>query len=201
MSVEDVRQAVIESIGIADEFENWFRDHEATARHAVVDPVLWALGWSTWLPWECLPEFKLDNRGRADYALFGPDGKIAILIEAGTWPGRRNRDRIRLERLARGLRHGVAVLTYGSRWEIYDLSVHALRFGDKRVASVAIHPDAPDAPERCAQTLHRWLRKDLWWRRPVGHPKRRGGRLASFPEERLLRFSLDAAAGTLRHLT
>ena len=163
MSVEGVQQTVIEAIGIADEFGDCLRDNEAAARHATVEPILWALGWSTWLPWECLPEFKLGNRGRVDYALFDPEGDIAILMEARALPGRRSCDRIRLARLARGFTRGVAVLTYGSRWEIYDLSRRSLRFADRRVASVVVGPDTPDAPARCAQSLYQWMRKDLWW--------------------------------------
>ena len=165
MSVADVQQAVLEVMEVAGEFADWFADRKADTRYAMVDPILWALGWRTWLPWECRLDFQLGNRGRVDYALLDPDGDIAVLVAARELRGRRSLDRQRLAQLSRGWTDGVAVLTYGSRWEIYDLGHRTLRFTDKCVANLVLDPETQDGAERCVQALHQWLRKDFWWER------------------------------------
>ena len=34
------------------EHGQWLAGNATAVRYALVDPILWALGWSTWLPWE-----------------------------------------------------------------------------------------------------------------------------------------------------
>ena len=69
MSVNDVKEAVLQISHTADRFGRWLERNNLAMRYAVVDPILWALGWRTWLPQECRPDFQLGNRGRVDYAL------------------------------------------------------------------------------------------------------------------------------------
>ena len=76
---------------------------------------------------------------------------------------RRRNDRQRLMARARSMTRGVAVLTYGTQWEIYDLHLRVMRFSDKLVESLSMGRDMPDEPEEVAEALHHWLRQDLWW--------------------------------------
>ena len=163
MSVTDVERAVRLVMANAQEHGRWLAGNEAAMHYALVDPILWALGWSTWSPLQCLPRFDLGQRRLADYALFDPDGNVAVLVVIGTEPARRHSDRQRLMARLRGMNHGVAVLTYGTRWEIYDLHLRGLRFSDKLVETLFLDWDMPDEPEEIAQALHHWLRQDLCW--------------------------------------
>ncbi len=165
MSVADVERAVQLVTANAQEHGQWLAGNETAVRYALVDPILWALGWSTWSPLQCQPNFNLGQRGPIDYALFDPDGNIAILVMVGTMPARRRSDRQRLMARARGMTRGVAVLTYGTQWEIYDLHLRVVRFSDKLVDTLFLGWEIPDEPEEVAQTLHHWLRQDLWWNR------------------------------------
>ena len=163
MSVADVERAVRLVMANAQEHGQWLAGNETAVRYALVDPILWALGWSTWSPLQCLPNFDLGPRGVADYALFDPDGNIAVLMLVGTEPARRRSDRQRLMGRARGMNRGVAVLTYGTRWEIYDPHVRPTRFTDKLVESLSLEWERPDDPEEVAAALYHWLSQDLWW--------------------------------------
>ncbi len=164
MSIADVESAVRLVMANAQVHGRWLADDEIAVRYALVDPILWALGWSTWSPLQCLPNFGQGQRGAADYALFDPDGDIAVLIMVGTEPSRRRSDRQRLMARARGMNRGMAVLTYGTRWEIYDLHLRPMRFTDKLVERLSLGWEAPDDPEEVARALHYWLRQDLWWK-------------------------------------
>ena len=73
MSAADVEAAVRQFMGTLDQSGHLFRRDKAGIRYAIVHPILWALGWSTWLPWEYQPDYNLGRRGRVDYALF--DGR------------------------------------------------------------------------------------------------------------------------------
>ena len=35
---------------------------EPAIRYAMIDPILWSLGWRTWLPSECGPDFTLGKQ-------------------------------------------------------------------------------------------------------------------------------------------
>ncbi len=56
---------------------------EALTRYALIDPILRALGWPLDDPAVARPEYAA-GQGKADYCLFGADGKPAVLIEAKT---------------------------------------------------------------------------------------------------------------------
>ena len=165
-NVKDVESAVRLVTRSAEEHGRWITGSATAVRCALVDPILWALGWSTWLPAQCMPELNLRQRGVAHYALFDPDGHVAVPVMIGTQPWRRSVDRRWLRTHVRGMNQGVAVLTYGTRWEIYDLHLRARCFADKMVAQLILGCDAPDEPRDVASALHRWLHRDLWWRDP-----------------------------------
>ena len=150
----------------AEEHGQWIAGNETTVRYAMVDPILWSLGWSTWLPAQCVTGLDLRQRGVADYALFGPDGRLAILVKIETQPYRRSSDLHRLMTHVKGMSQGVAVLTCGARWEIYDLGLRAVKFADMMVERRILSPDTADEPCDIARALYRWMRRDLWWRSP-----------------------------------
>ena len=163
MSAEDVENAIREVLQRADEAGDLVERNVMTLRYAFIDPILLSLGWSTSLPWECQPDFQLANRGPVDYALFDRLGYPAVLIQVGTTSARRQRDRIRLWRLVRGMTGGVAVLTNGWHWEIYDLSVRAPGVDRKRVRRLTLDSRVDDSPRIVAEGLHYWISKERWW--------------------------------------
>ena len=163
MSAADVERAVRLVMANGQEHGRWLAGNATAVRYALVDPILWALGWSTWSPLQCRPDFRLGQRGPVDYALFDSDGNVAVLVVVGTVLARRRSDRQRLMAHARGMKRGLAVLTYGARWEIYDLNLRGLRFSDKLSESLFFGRDLSDDPAEVARALHYWLRQDLWW--------------------------------------
>lgn len=163
MSVADVEKAVRLVIANAREHGRWLAGNETAVRDALMDPILWALGWSTWSPLQCRPRFYLGQRGFADYVLFDPDGIVAVLGAVVAVLARRRSDRQRPMAQDRAMSRGVAVLTYGTRWQIYDLNLPAVVFSDKLSESLSLGGDMPDDPEEVAHALHYWLRQDLWW--------------------------------------
>ena len=62
MSAADVVEALREIMETVDQAGHRLPEHRAGIRYAIVDPILWALGWSTWLPWECQPDYDLGAR-------------------------------------------------------------------------------------------------------------------------------------------
>ena len=163
MSVADVERAVRLVMATAQAHGPWLAGNETAVRYALVDPILWALDWSAWSPLQCRPNFKLGKLGVADYALLDLDGNVAVVIAVGTVPGRRRRDRERLRVFTRGMSQRVAVLTYGTRWEIYELNRRVAKFTDKLAESLSFDADASDNAENIVRALHYWLRQDLWW--------------------------------------
>ena len=145
---------------------------EPATRYAMIDPILWSLGWRTWLPSECGPDFTLGNRGRVNYALFDDHGDIAIFVNCHPSYTRRRYGRIRLRECVRGARYGVGVLIFGSSWEIYDLSVGTRFFDDKHVATLKLDPAIGYEPEYIANVLSRWIHKDRWWSKDAADPSR-----------------------------
>ena len=83
-----------------------------------------------------------------------------IVVKHSRW--RRRTDRIRLWEYTRGITTGVAVLTYGLYWEIYDLSIPARNIDGKRVAALALDPAAPDGFPDVAYSLSNWIDRDQW---------------------------------------
>ena len=125
------------------------------------------LGWDTSDPKECHPEYprSYQNGRRADYAMFGildvqaignnavpPD----IIIESKPLRAELDGAVPQFRWYAQAsprMQSGVAVLTNGNQWWIYDLSLRG-SFTSKRVVQVDIITDDPQA---AAQILHQWL--------------------------------------------
>ncbi len=166
MSETDVEAAVRSVARTAEEHGCWLAGNETALRYALVDPILRGLGWDISSPRQCLPQFRLGHRGIIDYALFEPQGSVAVLVLTGTTPACLRAGRRRLESLARGMNRGMAVLTYGTMWEIYNLRVRSMKFRDKLVERLDLDRNMNVEPEDIAHALHRRIRQDLWWSDP-----------------------------------
>ena len=149
-----------------DDFELpfWREDH---TRYGVIDPIIRALGWDTGDPKECHPEYPRPYReGRVDYALFGtPDVESIgnnsvppdVVIESKALREPLDDEEIsQLQRYVEAsprMRKGVAVLTNGNEWWIYDLPKRG-PFENKLVEHVNILSGGRRAS---AQALSYWL--------------------------------------------
>ena len=165
MSAVDVEEALHEIMETVDRAGHLLAGHRAGIRSAIIDPILWALGWSTRLPWECQPDRDLGQRGQGGqigYTLFDGNGDLAVLLEVHDARSRLRCHRTRLWRRTRGMTRGVGVLTYGCYWEVYDLSVRLRDIDHKRVARLALDPAEPEALQRVADALHHWLDRSNW---------------------------------------
>ena len=94
---------------------------EKRTRVCLVDPILQALGWDPSDPESVALEWKIEGES-ADYALLGDDGGPVAIVEAkklGTSLGRGPRRQTGGYVL--GAEVGLASLTDGDSWEIYDL--------------------------------------------------------------------------------
>ena len=150
--------------GDAVDLNYWREDH---TRYGVIDPIIRELGWDTSDPKECHPEYprSYQNGRRADYAMFGTTDVQAIgnnavppdiVIESKPLRAELDGAVPQLRRYAQAsprMQSGVAVLTNGNQWWIYDLSLRG-SFTSKRVEQVDIITDDPQA---AAQILHQWL--------------------------------------------
>ena len=143
----------------AEEFPFWLGQHKNAVKCAVVDPILWALGWKTWLPQECLPDCPTGNRGHADYVLLDQTEQIAVVMLVQPSGLRRRDARTRLWRLVRGMTHGVGLLIFGSVWEIYDLTIRSRNPTGKFVEELSLGADFPDEVETIASVLSQWVSK------------------------------------------
>ena len=163
MAMNNLTGTVRRVIETGDRWGYLIGDHKPSIRYGMIDPILRALGWRLWDPAQCRFEFGPNHRQPVDYALLDPNGDVAIFVQVETFPARRQHHRVRLGHRLRGLGHGVAVLTYGTRWEIYDLGLRTRTFDQKRVEVLYLDPMAPDAPEDIAQVMSRWLARSRWW--------------------------------------
>ena len=150
--------------------DNWSEWH---TRYALIDPIIRALGWDTGSPDECCVEWPRPwGGGKVDYALFGNSdmydiaaGGIAptVIIES-----KRAKTELTVEIIDSQLSkyanckprmyRGVAVLTNGRQWLLYDMSKR-VRFGRKLSAIVDI---TKGRQQDAAQELNQWLNRELW---------------------------------------
>ena len=168
MSVRAVEGVILD---IRDTVEEWNRAElgrwrEVDTRLFFVDPVIRALGWNTADPKECRPEY-FRGGGAVDYALFAvPDlegiGQFAVtpelIIECkplGTTLDLHVPQLRGYVTAAPRMWEGVAVLTDGWEWWIYDVSLEG-RFASKRVEQVDILSGSRRAS---ARLLNEWLGK------------------------------------------
>ena len=164
MNIDEVEAKVHEVMTTVDTFPREFLENSAIVRNATIDPILWALGWQTWLPWECRPDYEIRAGRRVDYALFDESGQLAVVMLFQCPYRRREYGLAKLRRTVRGMTDGVAVLTCGPLWEIYDLSIGTRRFFDKRAEQFFLGPQSPDGPDEVASALYHWIARHQWRR-------------------------------------
>ena len=141
----------------------WREDH---TRYGVIDPIIRALGWDTADPKECHPEYPRPyQEGRVDYALFGTPDLEAIgsnsippdvVIESKALREPLDDDVSQLHRYvdaAPAMRQGVAALTNGNEWLLFDLAQRG-SFERKLVERVDI---LIGNRRSHAQVLNQWL--------------------------------------------
>ena len=137
MSISAVDAAIRKIREVVKEWDDvklgyWREDQ---TRYGVVGPIIRALGWDTGDPKECHPEYPRPyQEGRVDYALFGiPDVESIgnnsvppdVVIESKALREPLDDDVPQLQRYVQAsppMRNGVAVLTNGNEWWIYDLT-------------------------------------------------------------------------------
>ena len=126
---------------------------EALTRYVLIDPLLRELGWNTADPSQVVPEFK-SGKGWADYALFGKDGKPAMMVEAKSL-GSSLRDTALTQGIQYCLEKGTKyfALTDGSCWEIYETH-RPVPIEEKRV--VTFDFETQPVAEVCLQSLALW---------------------------------------------
>lgn len=137
----------------------WLSEDKTRTRCAIIDPILWALGWKIWDPAQC--GHNVDLRGGSiDYVTYDPGGRVAVAIVVSR-PGRLGEhERHRTARLTTGLLRGVGVLTDGIHWEIYDLTLRHRRFQSKLVESFTLDTSDPVELDDAALALGYWLGRD-----------------------------------------
>ena len=118
---------------------NW-TEHQT--RYALLDPVLRALGWDLSNPRQVGIEASNSNRDKADYLLFDQQGNPKVVVEAKRvtpgdidatleyegvtgeeldWQEWSERELIQLRNYWKNYRPGLAVLSSGLFWDIYEL--------------------------------------------------------------------------------
>ena len=135
MSVRRVEEAIRVMRAAKEEWDRVELGHwrEIDTRYTFVDPMLDALGWNVSDPKECYPEY---SRGDdfVDYALFDSTDMVKIgrwqvapdaVVEAKSLRTSLDGAVSQLQRYVEAspwMRKGVAVLTNGNEWWIYDLT-------------------------------------------------------------------------------
>ena len=126
--------------------------NETRTRYALIDPLLWGVGWDTEDPAQVVPEYALAPKS-ADYALLGSDGRPTMIVEA--------------KRLDRPLRDGLSqsiaycveqgtpyfCVTDGRRWAIYE-TFRQVPVDKKLVVEFDLVADSP--AEVCLKALALW---------------------------------------------
>ena len=161
-AIRRVRAVVKEWDGV--DLTYWREDH---TRYGVIDPIIRALGWDTADPKECHPEYPRPfGEGRVDYALFGtPDVEAIgnnsvppdVVIESKALREPLEADEVsQLRRYVEAsprMSQGVAVLTNGNEWLLFDLAQRGA-FEKKLVERVDI---LTGNRRSHAQVLNQWL--------------------------------------------
>ena len=134
------------------------RGSEMLTRYTLIDPLLRELGWDTADPTLVVPEYKLDDSRRADYALLDNLGNPAMMVEAKGLgkplrddTGKGSRTQALLYCLQDGIKH--FALTDGQCWEIYQ-TLREGNIDEKRIVEFDLI--AQSATEVCLQALALW---------------------------------------------
>lgn len=160
---------------VRQQMEDYDREHygwsynETATRYLLIDPVLKALGWDIYDLDQCGVEWPMpeeDPIGRADYVLCNAHVQNIIVIEAkridvavGGEPRALER---KLARYCKGMRTGIAVLTNGLVWRLYELDHTRRALWNRRTEKVDIR-EGHGRISGSARLLHEWLDKDRWW--------------------------------------
>ena len=142
MSVRTVTQTMEMALTRLENNEADLR--ELDSRYYLIDPVLRALKWDLSDPAQVKFECQMGD-GRIDYVLFNRKGNPAVYMEAkraDSWLTDENI--VQLREYVQRRKQGLAVLTNGTEWKIYDLSRRG-RFDSERGKKLAdIYFDLPD---------------------------------------------------------
>ena len=125
---------------------------EMHTRYALIDPLLWELGWDTSDPNMVVPEYS-SGTGRADYALLS-NGRPAMMIEAKKL-GESLHDRARSQGVQYCIEEGTQYfsITDGARWEIYEPH-RQVPIDQKRIVEFDLN--GTSASEACLKALALW---------------------------------------------
>ena len=127
--------------------------------------MLEALGWDLHnldqCGYEMDPKGELWGKKPADYVLGSPSGRTVVVIEAKRMANRltTEKEEEQLAGYVEGLPSGLAVLTNGTDWYIYNLRKHG-GFADKLVGELNL---LENNAREAARTLHTWLDAGNWW--------------------------------------
>lgn len=166
MSIREVEDAVRR---VRKQFTDYPRSdylyNEATTRNVVINPMLEALGWDLrnldQCGYEIDPKGELWGKKPADYVLGAPSGRTVVVVEVKRTANRLSteKEEEQLEGYVEGILSGVAVLTNGTEWYIYNLRKRGC-LSDRLVGEVRL---LDGNIRETARTLHGWLDASNWW--------------------------------------
>ena len=169
MSIASVQQAIREIRKRVEDYPiEQYRYREMETRYALIDPIIEALGWEMsnfdQCAYESDPRWETWHERFADYVFWG-DGhdKAVLVIEAKQAKNDLSSptEEAQLAGYVEGLDTGVAVLTNGKVWYLYDLDLKRRRkFANKLVEEVYI---LEGNMREAARVLHEWLSVQNWW--------------------------------------
>ena len=173
MSVKAVENAIrqvkkqLEDYPQSERVGHGWRYLEMATRYALIDPVLRALDWDITRPDQCSfeadPKWESWVRPHVDYVLWRPSELAAVVIEAKSADSKlgTQEQEGQLAEYVEGLKSGIAVLTNGKTWYLYNLNFRQREeFGDKKVEEVNVLHGSVRA---AAQTLHCRIGAQNWW--------------------------------------
>lgn len=150
-------ELVSEIIRLGDDLD------ERDTRRQVIDPVLRALGWeprygSGNQDRDCITEFYPygDSSLRADYAMFDPDGREVIIVEAKRIREHTQDHYDQLDDYLDGGRQMLGVLTNGEYWNISRLDARGRLTEDRPIGLLS------RSPAESARRLCEALSKGNW---------------------------------------
>lgn len=166
MTIRAVEQAIRQVRRQLEEYPKdsyWY--NEATTRNVIINPMLEALEWDLHNLDQC--GYEIDPKGEewgkkpADYILAKPDGTTVIVVEAKAMDNPLTDEKVeeQLAGYAEGLGSGVAVLTNGINWYIYNLGMRR-DFADKLVDEINL---LECSITEGARILHSRMEAGQWW--------------------------------------
>ena len=177
MSIQSVAEAIEHCRAVIGEWPECMSEwslawREVDTRYVFIDPILNGLGWKVCDPKQVVAECKR-GEGWLDYAFFDHNGRDTILeggapviaVEAKSLWGY-GRDSLQehegqLEYYVTAqprMKRGLAVLTNGAEWRIYDVAKPG-EFAEKLAAAADI---TLGNVEDAARTLNEWMASERW---------------------------------------